>query len=352
MNKRLKAKKSSQYYWPKEALETLGVCPICSSARRELLYDELEDYAFECAPGKWTMYHCESCGVAYLDPRPDQETIGLAYKKYYTHQATDSNNSQIQNLKVAMLNGYINMRFGVELSPSSRLGILYYLVPGRRKGIDSKGRGLDQMHDDKAGKVLDVGCGNGKFLAFAKMIGWQAFGVDPDHAAIKVAREFDVEILGSFIDDVPEEYNGEFDFITLNHVIEHVHNPLAMIKKCHDLLGEEGRLWIETPNIDSQGHQRYGKYWRGLEAPRHLVVFNWGSLQELLEEAGFTEIRREVSPPVCKWIFKQSLLQTDSNWGKNGVIGKIKFSLIVLWSNLRARVDPSRHELVFYNAIK
>ena len=352
MNEKQKENKSRLGDWPKDACEVLDLCPVCSSRVRAILHDDLEDYAFQCAPGKWVMYQCGSCGVAYLNPRPNQETISLAYKQYYTHQKTESNNSRMHNLKLAMINGYRNMRFGVNFCPSSKLGVLYYLFPSRKKNIDSEGRGLEKMHDDKAPKVLDVGCGNGIFLILVKMMGWQAFGVEPDPLAAKTAAELKVEILADFINDVPDKYNEYFDVITLNQVIEHVHDPAAMIEKCHDLLVEGGRLWMATPNIDSQGHQRYGKYWRGLEAPRHLIVFNWHSLNGLLKKAGFIEIRREAAHQSCKWMFKESLAQLERNFKKASLIEKMKIIGVVYWTDFRTRINLSRREFITVNCIK
>jgi 2-polyprenyl-3-methyl-5-hydroxy-6-metoxy-1,4-benzoquinol methylase len=69
-----------------------------------------------------------------------------------------------------------------------------------------------------------------------------------------------------------------FDAITLSHVIEGVHDQVATLKSCWRLLKPGGYLWIETPNIYSYGHSRYGGNWRGLEPQRHLALFNWRSL--------------------------------------------------------------------------
>jgi 2-polyprenyl-3-methyl-5-hydroxy-6-metoxy-1,4-benzoquinol methylase len=352
MNEKQKENRISSSDWLKNTCEVLDSCPMCSSASRELLYDDLEDYAFRCAPGKWVMYQCASCGIAYLDPRLNQESIGLAYKQYYTHQKAAPNKSRLDNLKLAMINGYRNIRFGVEFSPSNRLWVLYYLFPRRRRTIDSEGRGLEKIHDDRAPKVLDVGCGNGVFLVFAKMLGWQAFGVEPDPLAAKTASELEVEVLAKFIDDVPDKYNESFDAITLSHVIEHVHDPVAMIQKCHHLLVEGGRLWMETPNINSQGHQRYGKYWRGLEAPRHLMIFNWRSLKALLKKAGFIQISREIVHYSSKWMFKESLAQLERDSRKASFIEKMKLLGAVYWADFRTRSDLSRREFITVSCIK
>ena len=80
--------------------------------------------------------------------------------------------------------------------------------------------------------------------------------------------------------------------ITLSHVIEHVHNPVALLKVCRRLLKPTGQLWLETPNIDGAGHRQYMKNWRGLEPPRHLVLFNSQSLAKALFASGFARIEK------------------------------------------------------------
>ena len=70
--------------WPVKGLEQLGQCPICEAKDRVILHEELEDRLFS-SPGVWTMFSCQSCQSAYLDPRPNRKTIHLAYSTYYTH---------------------------------------------------------------------------------------------------------------------------------------------------------------------------------------------------------------------------------------------------------------------------
>jgi len=72
--------------------------------------------------------------------------------------------------------------------------------------------------------------------------------------------------------------DNSFDAITLSHTIEHLYDPLESIKRCHQLLKKEGKLIVTTPNANSLSHQRYGKYWRGLEPPRHIQIFTANSL--------------------------------------------------------------------------
>lgn len=274
--------------WPKKGVEKIHSCPVCESHIRRVLYTLLADRVFYCAPGEWTLYQCTDCGSGYLDPRPTRETIHLAYKSYYTHAqptATPRSHGTISRLRQALTNGYLNWRFDINLRPTTRFGIFVaWIYPGLRNALDRRYRNLPKAQT--RAYLLDVGFGNGSFLKLAQKAGWKVTGADPDLVTFKKMRRrgFNVRLGGI------ESFDGMmncFDIITLNHVIEHVHNPRLVIRKAYKLLKQGGHLWMETPNIDSFGHRYFKSYWRGLEPPRHLVIFNWNSLEILLQQEGF-----------------------------------------------------------------
>ena len=273
----------------------------------------MRDYIFFCAPGEWTLYKCSQCSSAYLDPRPTAETIGLAYETYFTHgdleQTTKKGLSRINQLS---RNAYVNMVWNTNLEPFSRkLAWIQRAIPGNAAYIDNLMRHLPRPAQDR--QLLDVGCGNGSFLLMAKSAGWNVAGFDVDLKAVQLARSHDLDVLAGSFDNLGREYDG-FDVITLSHVIEHVHLPLKLLQDCRKLLRPGGSLWIETPNIESAGHTKFGKSWRGLEVPRHLTIFSRSSLIDLLKKAGFGEVRdapwspaRDIVWPVSKAIADGSL---------------------------------------------
>jgi SAM-dependent methyltransferase len=81
-----------------------------------------------------------------------------------------------------------------------------------------------------------------------------------------------------------------FDAVTLNQVIEHVHDPVSLIRECLRILKPGGKLVLATPNIESFGHQIFGRNWSHLDSPRHLMLFSMKTLRECAVRAGFLSI--------------------------------------------------------------
>jgi 2-polyprenyl-3-methyl-5-hydroxy-6-metoxy-1,4-benzoquinol methylase len=293
--------------WPANGLEQVTTCPICGSCEGSVEIEDLTDGLFE-APGSWTYIRCNLCRSAYLSPRPNRNSIALAYERYITHKAPEHHvpTGPVRWIKRAVANGYRNHRFKTHLEPSTAVGImLAALLPKAARELQAEARGLDNMRMSER-RVLDVGCGSGAFLGLARQMGWNCFGMEVDPVAANVARAHGVNILGDQVEALDHSYNCFFDAVTLSHVIEHVFDPIHTLRECLRVLRPGGYLWLETPNLDSIGYANYRQFWRGFDTPRHLVLFNHQSLQLTIREAGFTDIR--ILPPrdVTLWMFTQS----------------------------------------------
>ena len=276
--------------WPAELLESVSACPVCQGTARSLLHAAVTDDAFGAAPGEWVIWRCGSCNSGYLDPRPTKDSINLAYGTYYTHVTHSvSRGGLLKRTVLASAYGYLNARFGLSLKPASRVGGWFSrLVPPFRGFLDGK---LRHLPPAKPGALLlDVGCGHGDFLDLARQAGWQVHGLDFDARAVEAARARGVEVIHGDL-DMLDAVSERYDYITLSHVIEHLHRPLEALQKVLRLLKPGGVIWIDTPNIDALGHRRFGRYWRGLEAPRHLAIFSPEALKRALTNAGFETVR-------------------------------------------------------------
>lgn len=284
--------KPAEEAWPADGIERVPNCPLCGLSERELLHKDLSDRIFFAAPGTWNLWRCRRCRSAWLDPRPTEATIGLAYASYYTHDSDElpAPRNAFQRLRAALGNGYRNARYGTRLNPASPLGpLLASLLPPLGWPADKAYRYLPARAPEEPRRVLDIGCGNGAWLQMARAAGWQGAGVEPDPIARNKARENEFEVRNK-VDDWLDEPES-FDFVTMSHVIEHVHDPIALLRTAHLLLRPGGRIYVDTPNVDAVGHEIYGRHWRGLEPPRHLILFNRRNLKDALELAGFRDVR-------------------------------------------------------------
>lgn len=273
-------------------------CYLCGGGARPL-YSGLPDRLFG-AGGTWTLVQCTSraCGLIWLNPMPLEEDIARAYENYYTHEdRVRAQSSVLLQLYAAAKRGYLHRRYGYfphAQSVASRLaGWLLYLHPGRRAVVDFSVMWLQRK---AGGRLLDVGCGSGDFLHDMQALGWQVEGVDFDPAAASNAGAKGVRVYAGSLasQHFPDE---SFDAITLSHFIEHVHEPQQLLEECRRILKPGGRLVMVTPNTESYGHRRYRDAWMHLDPPRHLHLFNCGTLECLTERAGlqvervFTSLR-------------------------------------------------------------
>jgi len=293
--------------WPAEELEAVDRCPLCGCADRKALHQDLTDRVFFCAPGRWSLYQCGGCEGAYLNPRPTLESIARAYSSYYTHEPEgedDATPSAFERLKQAAYNGYLNAQYNFNLRPAiswSRWAVA--AIPPIRLKRDLMARHL--WLERSGARLLDIGCGNGAFVRAARAWGWDAEGLDPDPSAAAVGRATGLPITMGSLPKVSYP-DASFAAVTMSHSIEHLHDPVAGLREVRRILQPGGTVWIDTPNLNSTGHKVFGADWRGLEPPRHLVLFTAATLISTLLRAGFDQIRQVRTTFVSQWYFTSS----------------------------------------------
>jgi 2-polyprenyl-3-methyl-5-hydroxy-6-metoxy-1,4-benzoquinol methylase len=290
--------------WPEDGLEEVDVCPVCRGHSRRRLYSDLTDDSYLCAPGRWTLFSCETCGSAYLDPRPDARTAHLAYRNYYDGATPPVAEVASRPLFAqAIRNGYLNARYGYRARPASRLGaLLIPLLPRRRQRADEYVRHL-RLPSSRP-RLLDVGCGEGGFLADMKHLGWTVEGIDPSSDAVAVARSRGlVATREAFSDVVLGEES--LDAVTFRLVLEHLGEPASALRACRNALKPGGVVWIATPSLGSEAHREFGRAWIHVQAPRHAVMYTSSSLKGLLESTGFEVVAVRPSRQAM-WSFRMS----------------------------------------------
>jgi len=144
-------------------------------------------------------------------------------------------------------------------------------------------------------RVLDIGCGVGTISLYVANKGNEVLGIDISEKAIDAAQK-SAELLGirnaSFkaMDFLYEEFQGKFDFVILNNILEHVTNDRVCLQKSHELLVPGGILYFSVPSDKSLIHQlRLRIYKKDAcdDSVGHLRRYTESSLSSILEMEGF-----------------------------------------------------------------
>src|SRR5205807_107331 len=152
------------------------------------------------------------------------------------------------------------------------------------------------------GRLLDVGCGAGKFLLRMKNLGWDVSGVDFSPTAVQAVRAAGMRALQGTLPH-PELRPGNFDVVAMRHALEHVPDPRETLRRAWELLAPGGLLLIQVPNFAAWDVSVLGDAALGVDLPRHLTHFTPQTLGEMLRREGMTNITvRQVSH--ANWIRK------------------------------------------------
>jgi len=152
------------------------------------------------------------------------------------------------------------------------------------------------FHKKSVHTLLDVGFGLGVFpYSIKKNTDWNCWGIDPDKKSCEHLKNIiDVKIINDDFLKTNIKNLQKFDIITLNKVIEHIENPILMLKKANDLLKDDGFIYIEVPDVaaSNEGYHREEFF------IEHYHVFSPQSLIISCERAGlkFIELERIREP--------------------------------------------------------
>jgi SAM-dependent methyltransferase len=192
----------------------------------------------------------------------------------------------------------------------------------------------------RAKSILDIGSGRGFTLYFLKKIFryHTTVGTQIDPAALKFSREkLGLDIYGEDLLKLDLK-DGQFDLVTMWHVLEHLPDPEAYVERIRRLLKDNGKLIIEVPNFASWTRRFSGQYWLGLDLKYHLCFFDYASLSGLLKKHGFkVTLVHTFSLEYSTFISVQSLVSRLTNSDQlffSWLQGQVRFSLGVVWSIL------------------
>ena len=227
-------------------------CLVCTSEQHRCFRYRGHDY-----------YRCPSCGLVTTLPLPGDAEI----EAHYAGRFDEGNYRLLQDYAAQYMDVYRGL--AGDLSA--------YLA--------ARGRDLTGL------RVLDVGCFTGDFLTVLRDAGADVHGLELQSRAVEEANgKLDGRVLEA---DVPGRNfpQGPFDVVTLLGLIEHVVDPVKLVRRVHSLLTGGGALLIQTPNSGSLPARVTGKYWPPYEPVEHIHLFAKKSLEVLLNDMGFCDVR-------------------------------------------------------------
>ncbi len=249
-------------------------CPACAAAAPRILY-RLRDFR---------ILVCSDCAQVYLRPLPSPEQIREVFSRLYT-----SGEGSVPELKTYY-------EYTYEDHPQNPLVRRYEIW-------------LDAIERHRLpGRLLDIGCGTGLFLAVARRRGWEPFGIDECEEATEHARgHFGLDVWIGEFSEFPFDERG-FDAITGWDIIEHARDPVGLMRAMRRCLSPEGVVALSTPNQRSILDLVAGAFYR-LSAGRivgplekfyieqHFLYFTPDTLSAALGRAGFrvVELERELT---------------------------------------------------------
>lgn len=252
-------------------------CLLCGEARLDRRLAGVFDTRFGIA-GRYDIARCAGCGLEQTLPRPDQGLLERLYAEHY-------------NTGAAPESAWARLRARLFASPAYQL---FLRLDGDVSFHTLRG----------PGRLLDVGCNEGRGLAVLAARGFEVEGLEVNPRAAATARA-----KGFTVHEAPlEAFRPErpYDVVVLSNVLEHLLEPRDALVRLRALLAPEGRLCISCPNAASWQRRLFGRAWINWHVPFHIVHFDESRLVRLLEECGYTVTRRrQVSPAL--WL-AQSLV--------------------------------------------
>ena len=268
------------------ALGSLSRCPLCEADSDEFRVVTKNGFRFS---GEKAVI-CLVCGLVFLNPRTNRHALS----EYYLG---DSFSQEFRGGEVpdSAAIDYRHMR------ARRRWGFLKDVLP-------------------RTGRCLEIGCSSGNFLSILQAEGYQVFGIDPSTSYAQYAQRLGLEVvIGMFPEDLPKDY-GRFDILAAFHVLEHVDDPLEVLRAMKEYSTDNGLLVLEYPDI-SMAVKR-AKLLPTYFQKAHLYDFSLDTITDLLAIAGFQVYARfsDSEPPYDKNVLlvaRAASPKEVSNWNTN-----------------------------------
>jgi SAM-dependent methyltransferase len=144
----------------------------------------------------------------------------------------------------------------------------------------------------RPGRMLDIGCAAGYMMRAARGLGWEVAGVEPSPAMRRRAHEQHGLTVYESLDEA-RATRQVFDCVMMFEVIEHLEDPVAVMRRVRELVAPGGLVALSTPNC-AASHAAAGRpldIW--FVPPAHVSYFSAATLADCLQRAGFAPVALE-----------------------------------------------------------
>ena len=216
-------------------------------------------YDFDTGKKHFALEKCDTCQLTRTSPVLEQTELCSYYSTDYYGSSDKKFNSFIESWTI-----WSNNRLANQILNST---------------------GITNIPLDQSARIMDIGCGRANLLKAFNRKGCQCFGVERSDFQDDPSLE-NITIYKQDFLDIPIEENS-FDIVVIWHVLEHLTDPAATLKKVQQILKPGGSLVVAVPNFGSLQSKLFGKHWFHLDLPRHTYHFTRQSLLAVLDKSGF-----------------------------------------------------------------
>jgi SAM-dependent methyltransferase len=241
--------------------EQLNNCILCGSANISIAFESKD---FMITGEEFSVCVCHTCQFHFTSPRPFEQDLSKYYEpiKYLSHS-------------------------------SHKFSLVEWLYSLAKKyTLRWKLKKINQFKTSTSNiSLLDIGCGNGDFLRYAKKNKLKVTGVESSDVMRENVNNRTGITIHKSIDSITVD---KFDIITLWHVLEHIYALDDTFIKIKSLLQTNGIIFVALPNRNSADAIEYNTYWAGWDVPRHIWHFSKNDIHRICEKHGLNI--REVMP--------------------------------------------------------
>ena len=249
----------------------MTICPICKSNKYLTIIKNCHENTY-LTNNSYAYKHCLDCLVISQDPIPDDESLNKHYK-------------YIESLGIKQLNSERGLQLLFKIKNSYKKRNLKNLIRMIFKFGENDYSYFNLLN---RGKILDLGSGTGLFSIAAKEKGFDVISLEQSRASFEISKKIGTNVIRSDVNsELAMEYASKVDNITLNHVFEHIKNPLEFLEKLRKNIKQTTKVVIIVPNSNSIWRYIFREKWYGWDPPVHVHLYNQKSLKIIMNKLGY-----------------------------------------------------------------